>query len=79
MLDEAWPHQVMVNAKVASGQNPAGQFCALHDLLVSSQHKSVRRDDRDYLVYCFKHPDDAELFTAQFNGELVPVTKRTSN
>lgn len=79
-LDRDWPHQVMVSARVAAHPDPAGKFCAVHSLSVSGQQKLVRRDDKDHLVYCFKHADDAELFAAQFNGEPVtPPKARPTN
>jgi hypothetical protein len=40
-------------------------------LSVAPRSYGFRRDDVDYVVFCFKEPGDAELFRGRFDGERV--------
>jgi len=40
-------------------------------LSVGPRTYSLRRDDLDYVVFCFKITTDADLFTARFDRERV--------
>jgi hypothetical protein len=44
-------------------------FC--EGLSLCSRHGYFRRDDRDYVLFCFADAADAELFRERFNGEMV--------
>jgi len=39
---------------------------------------SMRRDDLDFVVFCFAKPEDAEAFCGQFGGERMVPSLRSS-
>ena len=76
-IDREWPHQVAVTAETCRGHGyvTTHYFCE-RLLSLCPRHWFFRRDDRDYVVFCFAEADHAELFRARFNGEVVSPKKR---
>ena len=47
--------------------------------LVCDRHQGFRRDNKEYIVYCFSERSDAEYFHMHFpNGEFVKPEERPS-
>jgi hypothetical protein len=68
-LDREYPHQIALPADQCTGDSGRGhrEFCA--DLSLAPRHHTVRREDRDYIVYCFADPTHATIFITKFGGE----------
>ncbi len=55
-IDSGWPHQVALPAPECAGRHYIikHEFC--RELSLCPRGHSFRRDDRDYIVFCFADP-----------------------
>jgi hypothetical protein len=76
-IREWWPHQVVLSAdKVRGLRNSITVHEFANTLSVAPRTYWLRRNDADYVVFCFGNAEDADAFCQRFEGELLPLTPR---
>jgi hypothetical protein len=76
-LQLEWPHDVALAAEKVRGlKNGAAVRRFANTFSVAPLTYSLRRDESDFVVFCFSKPEDAEAFAKRFGGERLPENRR---
>jgi len=76
-LRRRWPHHVALPADKVRGLETSELVHSVAKRLSAAQLTYfMLRDGRDFVVFCFSRPEDAEAFSQQFGGERLPGAAR---
>jgi hypothetical protein len=78
-LRQWWPHHVVLSADRVKGlRNSTTVHDFANSLSVAPRTYWLRRNDAEFVVFCFTRPEDAETFCERFGGERLSGTQEQS-
>jgi hypothetical protein len=66
-----FPHQVVVPAEAVGGYNIPSVDVFFAQIDHPKHALRLRKDDREFEIYCFNDPQHAASFSALFGGEVI--------
>ena len=63
-IKREWPHHVALSAHQVEGRHYGVVQGFANTLSVAPRGYGFRRNDVDYVIFCFAKPDDAEAFAS---------------
>ena len=75
-IDRQWPHQVTLPAQRCTGHNYVSIRLFCEGLSLCPRGHSFRRDDIDFVVFCFADRAHADQFHERFGGEVIDPKDR---
>jgi len=76
-IKRKWPYHVALSAdKVHGVRNSDIVWSFAATLSAGPRPYSLRRDDGEFVVFCFGKPEDADTFSERFGGERLPEARR---
>ena len=70
-LERDWPYHIALPAAVLRSASEA-VYAFIRPLSVAPRPWHFRRNERDFVVFCFARPQDAQAFAERFGAKVLP-------